>query len=486
MQSPIEDGISRRMYSINTYTNIHTVQISLNVSSEYDNGEKVAKLLTDQLDRLCDDQKLDRVRATVCIQMKLTREDGSNFYSSMDECLGEIEYFSPVPSSYAPTLSSHDLAREIIYNQSRDIVQNDVAFRFNNYLSHRPYFQTLIRMDIHAFPIPNEGGCTPKRTTSFDLKYNGGNDCMRLKSFKSSNNNCLLSIINNRMSIKKVGRASASFFLKIRRGAGIDANTLITIQQIPAVVASYKEMGYSFGIIVYNHRGDVIFSHAEAEIIIDVLLTDVASILTPAQKTKDMNTELLGHWFWIESFSHEKCESCGRVFRFKHECNTEMERYYQTKILGKNVLKVPQLSKDKRHAEKVDLQSFVYFDFESFQHCEGVEHEVYAVGVYDAKFEKYIHWWGKNALNDFMDYVLQLEDRIISAFNGSQWDFYFVLRQLIARGYRFKQDALCISNGRILKLCFGNNIQVWDLLQVCVLFLLLFLLYSFLIYIHNI
>ena len=60
-----------------------------------------------------------------------------------------------------------------------------------------------------------------------------------------------------------------------------------------------------------------------------------------------------------------------------------------------------------------------------------------------------------------MDEFVKMENKIITAYNGSGFDFYFLIEQLTERN--IKVEDMILSNGKVMSFKFGNNNKVFDL-----------------------
>jgi hypothetical protein len=60
-----------------------------------------------------------------------------------------------------------------------------------------------------------------------------------------------------------------------------------------------------------------------------------------------------------------------------------------------------------------------------------------------------------------MDDFVQMENKILTAYNGSGFDFYFLIDQLSQRDVKI--ENIILSNGKVMSFTFGNNNKVFDL-----------------------
>ena len=151
-----------------------------------------------------------------------------------------------------------------------------------------------------------------------------------------------------------------------------------------------------------------------------------------------------------------KCDKCGYSLKGgiekDHKCSSSKLTFYQKHICKNDVL---QINKLKRDVDK----NWVFFDLETLPCGKGETHCVYAVGWYDVKMKKYFYSYGKNSMDEFMDWISKQNKRKYIAFNGCRFDFYFLQKKLIQQ--KIIPNFL-LNNGRLLALKWDKN-DVWDL-----------------------
>ena len=99
----------------------------------------------------------------------------------------------------------------------------------------------------------------------------------------------------------------------------------------------------------------------------------------------------------------------------------------------------------------------LYFGIETYQAVS--KQVVYASGW--SVGNTYHVEYGKDSMNKTMDEFVQMENKIITAYNGSGFDFYFLIEQLTERNV--KVEDMILSNGKVMSFKFGNNNKVCDL-----------------------
>ena len=101
----------------------------------------------------------------------------------------------------------------------------------------------------------------------------------------------------------------------------------------------------------------------------------------------------------------------------------------------------------------------IYFDLETFQ--ETNYHIPYACGWFDGE---YIFTYGiqddkGNPFDVFIDQIIGVNNKKITAYNGSGFDFYFMIDKLTDRNITV--ENIIINNGKVLSFKFGENNKVF-------------------------
>ena len=145
----------------------------------------------------------------------------------------------------------------------------------------------------------------------------------------------------------------------------------------------------------------------------------------------------------------KKCPDCGQSYvNFHKRCDSQGASYKDRKNKQKKVIRMRKIKEE----EELDYKErLVSWDLETFPDPINSVHTVYASGY--TKDNEYKQHYGANALQDTIDDFIQFENKIITAYNGSRFDFYFLLNKLIERGIKVKD--LMISNGRIMSFSYG-------------------------------
>jgi DNA polymerase elongation subunit (family B) len=124
------------------------------------------------------------------------------------------------------------------------------------------------------------------------------------------------------------------------------------------------------------------------------------------------------------------------------------------KMKMKNFVKIMSV----KESEKANYDNVVHWDLETFQGEDDVCHGAYASGWHDGTLHKH---YGKGCLDKTIDEFIKYENKIISAYNGSSFDFYYLLKKLAARNIPVKNMVL--NNGRLMSMEFGKGNKIFDL-----------------------
>ncbi len=100
--------------------------------------------------------------------------------------------------------------------------------------------------------------------------------------------------------------------------------------------------------------------------------------------------------------------------------------------------------------QKINYDDIIHFDLETFQ--ESTNHVPYACGWFN---QEYKVTYGKDCINAFIDDIINLENKAISAYNGSGFDFYFLINKLTDRGVHVKD--IILTNGKVMTFRYGKE-----------------------------
>ena len=270
---------------------------------------------------------------------------------------------------------------------------------------------------------PTQGGCDYKvhKKRIGDLKT---------MSPQSKNNDCLFMCIHSALDLK--GNYLA---LDTRKKLGLEKGSMIHIDTIEPIAKHYN-----ISIHLHDMDGERIkIYNSDAEKIVNIMLY-----------ITDGN---LGHYVLITN-EIKNCDKClHSYFKEGHKCNVRRQMWVNRhkglrQVIPSKVFKDIPFQDDK----------MFYFDLETFKPNDTDAIIPYAVGWYN---KTYRQLYGSESWNGFMNVILNLEDKIICAYNGSGFDFHFLMTEILNRD--IKISNVIMNNGRLMSFTFGNNNRCWDL-----------------------
>src|SRR2546425_11935527 len=112
----------------------------------------------------------------------------------------------------------------------------------------------------------------------------------------------------------------------------------------------------------------------------------------------------------------------------------------------------------------MNFKNVINVDFETFSTDETNYHSVYAVGftLYCSnKTDDVKIYYGMDSLDKFINNLLQMEDTILNAYNGSGFDFYFILNKMLDT-QKFEIHNMVLNNGKLMNLEFSKRMTEED------------------------
>ena len=288
------------------------------------------------------------------------------------------------------------------------------------------YIIFLYRIETIISKLDVAGGCCTSQYKSERLK----SQQLIIKSLRSKDHNCLIACYNKHYGVK----VEAS---KLRIELNIPAGP-IGMEWIPKISGHFNTLtGKSHGYWLINQNCETILRH-----LTNATVTDFIYLYLRDE-----------HYYLCEEYRYIKCIDCGRKLRdnnVTHKCNVKRKSYYQRE--NGNFVKVRNIRDD----HKIDYDNVIHWDLETFQ--DGCRHVPYAYGWYNKTVKTN---YGKNAIDSAVNEFITYENKIVSAYNGAGFDFYFLIDSLTEKGTEIKN--LILSNGRVMSFEFGNNNKVFDL-----------------------
>lgn len=316
-----------------------------------------------------------------------------------------------------------------------DIKRQFIAITEKNY-DTADYILYLNVIEIIVSSLGVKGGCCKSEYKSHrEKKKNEKDKVIILKSYKSTNNNCLIQCYNVAYGVKGNEMKPE----EVRKQLKIKTNEKINIDMIPTITEFYNtKYKLNKGYQLLNQKFEIIsFKYFDnAEDYIKLYLRD-------------------DHYFLFEVVEFKNCDKCGRKLKAdntKHVCNIKMITHKHMREGKKDYVQV----RDIIEKEKINYDNVIHWDLETFQ--DTTSHIPYASGWYNNGYKTV---YGKDCMNKTVDEFIGYENKIISAYNGAGFDFYFLLDKLTERN--IKIDKVILSNGRLISFQYGNNNKVFDL-----------------------
>jgi hypothetical protein len=327
-----------------------------------------------------------------------------------------------------------------------DEIFNKLSHQANKHHDTDDYIIYLTMVSILVSGIGARGGCNPKNPTHTRQKLND-NMVLHLSSHKSSGNNCLITCFNHSYGVAgNVMKPSI-----VRAALDLEDGEKIDIDVLPRMSDYYNEkLEKKMGYVLINQNNEVIeFYHPNGKKKADLNMNDHDD-LKDLVKLCIINE----HYYTYSLIIYYKCETCGRQLNSDnktHTCSKNSASYYRSMILKKyDVVRSRSIEDDK-----IDYNNVVHWDTETFQKEDGgIRHEVYASAFYYKK--KYHVHYGKGSMDKTVDAFLEMENKTISAYNGSTFDFYFLLDKLTDReGVQI--ENLLVKGGKVMSFSYHTG-----------------------------
>ena len=261
------------------------------------------------------------------------------------------------------------------------------------------YLVPIVREVVfYSFGLPTKGGCN-SCYKSEQITYCG--NTIKLISPKSSNNNCLFMCFMKSLNLN----GNKYNLSKLRTDLNIPEGE-IDIKYIDDI-AKYFECGY----ILLNQKQEII-KHRDLvnKPTVHILLMD-------------------NHYYIVKEHNLIKCPLCKHKYYTsnEHKCNIDNVKYYNKQILNKknnNIVSNYVLLDENI----INSDTMVFFDLETFQ--DNNYHIPYACGWSVGKSQDVNITYGKNCCKSLIEYLKKESNKIVSAYNGSGFDFYILLNLL--------------------------------------------------------
>lgn len=171
-------------------------------------------------------------------------------------------------------------------------------------------------------------------------------------------------------------------------------------------------------------------------------------------------------WFNISNFRHKlgcwRCKICRKTFskvNQEHPCTAK--EVVDMHDLGRLYYRFPKKNQpDPRWRTAPVRDNIIFADMETFSNPMTTNMQVYAVGarIINAPAGEVRLWYGKNALNDFIEWLWSLQGHYTVYFwNGSAFDVPLLLMRCIQRSELPEVDGTIKKNNRLVTLRFDTG-----------------------------
>ena len=381
-------------------------------------------------------EKLYQLAKSQIHEMKKKYPLGANIYMKV---LMESDKSDPndVRASFVVKMS------DVSYHTIRQDIRRRMFEKSNKLYATEDYRLVLSEAMILVSGFGKYGGCetsNTKKTREFVDKET----TIVYTSHKSIGNNCLIQCFNHAYGLS--GREVKAS--KVRAALKLEKDEKIHMNKIRAMSNYYnttyrRKMGY---ILMNQNHKIVKFNHPTIEKVEDYNMADVDNRKNIVHLCLKNN-----HYFTYDILTYRSCTGCGEKLRSDnetHKCTKERMSFYNTKITEKKDM----VRSVKIEEPKIDYNQIVHWDLETFQPTDGVRHEVYASGFYDHKYKMY---YGKDASKKTIDCFMKFENRTISAYNGSGFDYSFLIDSLTQQGASV--ENMIMNNGRLMSFTYHNG-----------------------------
>ena len=276
------------------------------------------------------------------------------------------------------------------------LVKKRIIDKFHN--SDSEFDALFISTTFFIFPLSIKGGCNNcvKQIDKIKTKER----TIKIISPKSTNNNCLFMCFVHFLHLN----GNSFNFAKVRKDLQL-GDGMVKIENIDKISDFFK-----IGYILINQKQEII---------------KYKNIINNDDKAHIMLMN--DHYYIVENIDYITCRECGINHNSDkvHVCNNKRISYYNNVITKKREY-VQTIDPTEKEIIKKDVM--IFFDLETFQ--ESVSHVPYACGYSFGNHENVIVSYGKNCMDSFINHILNVDNKIICAYNGSGFDFYILINYL--------------------------------------------------------
>jgi len=327
----------------------------------------------------------------------------------------------------------------------------------------------VISVKFLVMPLSKEGGCSER--THKETIQRSKKEKIKVINYFSRNNNCLFAVFHSHFNIK--GNKLKPDV--IRKELGLTMGTKVDYTKIPQILQYYNKMTEKdYGFLLINQNYEIIAMKDDTRLFNLKLSLNKKNLFDANNINQNDYVKIMindGHYYGFEMTSYTYCDKCNdRILSEnmdKHVCcNSSIAR--KEKIHKGEFVK----NKDIQDKQELNYNKVLFFDFETYPDKNGVL-KPYCVGF--KHDNHYNYFWGEDCCDKLIDYICYQGTNVnhVVAYNGSKFDFYFIINRLLDKGININ-DRFILSSGRLLNFKFEINttnegkkhaVNVFDLCQ---------------------
>lgn len=351
-------------------------------------------------------------------------EKYSNIYRSLQKIYSQ-GYYVNIKITFYPITDKNNI-KSLVFKQN--ITYEDIEKRMHIDILAKffgeDYIAVLNTVHFFVFGMGDKGGCATCKKNVDKLRYR--DRTVKLISPKSSNDNCLFMCFAHFLDIK----GNTLKFKEIRDELGIREG-MIDYKNV-LKVANYFKCGF---VLLNQEQKIISFKDLRNKPTVHIMLM------------KD-------HYYIVEYIDYFHCDMCGKKLLKSNEthiCNSKALTYYRSRKLKKCEFVDMIDCTDKKG--KITEDTMIFFDLETFQ--ENLYHVPYACGFSFGDHKNVNISYGKNCMENFINYIIKQKEKIICAYNGSGFDFYILINFL--KDLDIPISNIILNNGRVMSFRFGKE-----------------------------
>jgi DNA polymerase type B, organellar and viral len=303
---------------------------------------------------------------------------------------------------------------------------------------------------LFKFVKPLSGGCYNQKGRGKDLKI----DCLLLHNPYSTNNNCLFRCIEDFLEEKP----NKNYCNEIRKQFNIEENSIIDLENAYKICKLLTKKTISF----ITNDTKLLYGDEDGEI--KIMLFN-------------------NHYLRVKG-NYNYCKNCKVLVRETHNCSLKTVKFINKNFSNTIQVKYDEEGNKIQRKNKGNLnKQILHYDIETQYSNIDKEHRPYIVGfcyyenskaIYNKNWNKILDKWdfkfvgyekselvynyfaGDDCMTQFYDFIETLKDiKYINAFNGSNFDHYYLFREKI--NSEKKVGEYILFNGSLLSATIHNK-----------------------------